>query len=57
MALLNTECFKKNTGATEKDTKSFVKNKYLNSHSRNTKDFNQQAQHQLDFMLHPRYTS
>ena len=29
-------------------------NKNLNFHSRNTKDYNQQAQHQLDFMVHPK---
>ena len=39
-----------------KDTKCFEK-KNLNFQSKNTKDYNQQAQHQLDVTVQPRYTS
>ena len=38
-----------------KDTKSFEK-KNLNPQSQDTKDYTQQTQHQLDFMVQARYT-
>ena len=60
MALLNTERFKRlttdPTAAIERKIR-FEKNKNLNSQSKNTKDYTQQAQYQLDFTVQPRYTS
>ena len=59
MTLLNTKHFKRlttdPTAATEGKTQKTLKN--LNSQSKNTKDYTQQAQHQLNLMVQPSYTS
>ena len=61
MTLLNTESFKQlttdPTGVTERKIQKVLRKKSLNSQSKNTKDFTQQAQHQLDFTEQPTYTS
>ena len=61
MTLLNTERFKRlttdPTAATEQKIQNVLRKINLNSQSKNTKDYTQQAQHQLDFTVPPRCTS
>ena len=61
MGLLNTKRFKRlttdPTAATERKIQKVLRKINLSSQSKNTKDHTQQAQHQLDFTVQPRYTS
>ena len=59
MALLNTEHFKrlKQILLQPQNERHKKLKKNLNSQSKNTKDYTQQAQHQLDFTVQPSYTS
>ena len=61
MGLLNIKRFKRlttdPTAATERKTQKVLRKINLSSQSKNTKDYTQQAQHQLDFTVQPRYTS
>ena len=60
MVLLNTKRFKKITAdsaaATERKIQKIFKKQNLNSQSRFTKHYTQQAQHQLDYTVQPKYT-
>ena len=61
MALLNTERFKRlttdPTAATERNIQRVLRKIKSNPQSKNTKDYTQQAQDQLDFAVQPRYTN
>ena len=61
MGLLNTKRFKRlttdPTAATERKIQKVLRKINLSSQSKNTKDYTQQAQHQLDFTVQPSYTS